>query len=506
MSVDLGGPHNTSKTTTTLGRVAVIDIGSNTVRLVVYDTPNRLPIPIFNEKSECGLGRGLESTKRLNPAGIQEALRSLVRFIGLSEAMGVEETALVATAAVRDAEDGPEFVRTIENRFKVNVIVPSGAEEAQLSALGLIMGTPNADGFLADLGGGSVDLVELNNGEFGHTATLPLGHLRLPEAAGGDIERASVLIESELDKLDWINVQQRRSLYAIGGSWRALARVFIDQASYPLHVVDGYTLARPEVVQMCDLIAGLSVKSIRGISGIPMNRAKSVPFGALVLRALVERSEVSSVTFSGYGMREGQLLKMLPENLRGQDPLLSGCAGMAERTGRFAITGPELFDWIAPLFPFGRDAESRLRMAACMLSDIGWSEHPDYRAEHAFLRVLRLPFAGLTHAERVFLAIAIFIRYNGDTDNQLVKSVRSLMTDYDVGHASVTGLALRLAHTVSGSAPGLLSKTKFDVSDQEIILRLPSNRGEEGDVFHGDAVERRLQTLGKALGREGRLD
>jgi exopolyphosphatase/guanosine-5'-triphosphate,3'-diphosphate pyrophosphatase len=494
------------KSKTTQGRVAVIDIGSNTVRLVVYDTPNRLPIPIFNEKSECGLGKGLETSGKLNPEGAREALRSMTRFIGLSESMGVEQLSLVATAAVRDASDGQDFVKSIESRFGVQVEIPSGAEEAQLSALGLIMGTPRADGFLADLGGGSVDLVGLNKGVFGQTATLPLGHLRLAEAAGGDIDRAAELIESELSQLEWLSAQRRRTLYAIGGSWRALARVFIDQTSYPLHVVDGYSLARSEIVKMCDLITGLSAKTIRSISGIQKNRAKSVPYGALVLRALVERSEVSSITFSGYGMREGQLLKMLPKDLSGQDPLLSGCAGMAERTGRFAITGAELFDWMAPLFPPGRDAESRLRMAACMLSDIGWSEHPDYRAEHAFLRVLRLPFAGLTHAERVFLAIAIFIRYNGDTDNHLVKSVRALMTDYDVGHANVTGLALRLAHTVSGSAPGLLSQTTFDVTDREIVLQLPDGDHGQGDVYRGEAVERRLNTLGTALGRKGLLN
>jgi len=490
----------------TQGRVAVIDIGSNTVRLVVYDTPNRLPIPVFNEKADCGLGRGLAGSGRLNPDGVTEALRSLTRFIGLAEAMGVENLALVATAAVRDASDGAGFVREIEGRFGVQVDIPSGAEEARLSALGLIMGTPKADGFLADLGGGSVDLVSLRKGAFDQTATLPLGHLRLPDAANGDIQKATELIAGELSGLGWLQDQHHRTLYAIGGSWRALARVSINHLSYPLHVVDGYTLSGSDTIQMCQLVTGLGTRTIRGISGVPKNRAKSLPFAALVLGALVTRSGVSSVTFSGYGMREGQLLKMLPENLRTQDPLLSGCAGMAERVGRFAITGPEIFDWIAPLFPTGRDAESRLRMAACMLSDIGWSDHPDYRAEHSFLRVLRIPFAGLTHAERVFLAIAIFIRYNGDMDNDLVRSVRALMTDYDVGHANVTGLALRLAHTVSGSAPDLLPQTAFAVSDEEIVLCLPRQHPSDGDVFRGDAVERRLSTLGKALGRKGRLD
>jgi len=488
--------------TTFAGRVGVLDIGSNTVRLVVYDTPNRLPIPIFNEKADCGLGRGLAVNGQLNPDGVTLAMQSLRRFIRLSQSMGVEQLALVATAAVREAADGPAFAKRIEEEFKVDVIIPSGPEEAQLAAYGLLMGTPRADGVLADLGGGSADLVELNNGVFGQTATLPLGHLRLPEAAGHNTDNAAQIIEREFAGLDWLSVGRRRTLYAIGGSWRALARVFVDQMSYPLHVIDGYTLGRVDALRLCDLISGLGAKTLKQISGVPRNRAKTLPYAAMVLSGLLAKSEAAKVTFSGFGLREGQLLQMLPSDLRGQDPLLSGCAGMAERTGRFAITGAEVFDWISPLFPSGRDAESRLRLAACMLSDLGWSEHPDYRAEHAFLRVLRLPFAGLTHAERVFLAIAIFIRYNGDLENSLVRSVSALMTDYDMGHANVTGLALRLAHTVSGSAPGILPRTMFAVSDAEIVLELPP----EDDVFRGDAVERRLRTLGKALGREGRLN
>ena len=492
----------TSGSVTHQGRVGVLDIGSNTVRLVVYDTPNRLPIPIFNEKADCGLGRGLAVNGLLDPDGVTLAMQSLTRFIRLSRSMGVEQLALVATAAVRDARDGPQFARRIESEFDVEVIIPSGPEEAQLAAYGLLMGTPRADGVLADLGGGSADIVELNNGVFGQTATLPLGHLRLPEASGHDMEEAARIVGHEFDQVDWLSTGRRRTLYAIGGSWRALARVFVDQMSYPLHVIDGYTLGRVDALRLCDLISGLGSKTLKQISGVPRNRARSLPYAAMVLSGLLKRSEAAKVTFSGFGMREGQLLKMLPGELRGQDPLLSGCAGMAERTGRFAITGAEIFDWVAPLFPSGRDAESRLRMAACMLSDLGWSEHPDYRAEHAFLRVLRLPFAGLTHAERVFLAIAIFIRYNGDLENPLVRSASALMTDYDMGHANVTGLALRLAHTVSGSAPGILPRTSFVVNDSEIILQLPS----EDDVFRGDAVERRLRTLGKALGRNGRLN
>ncbi|NQV98665.1 MAG: Ppx/GppA family phosphatase [Rhodospirillales bacterium] len=499
-------PQNSVAPKRTAGRMAVVDIGSNTIRLVVYDTPNRLPIPIFNEKSSCQLGAGLALTGRLNPEGVECAVHSLKRFIRLTEAMGVERMDLVATAAVRDASDGPDFVKRIEGSLGVTIQIPSGPEEAQLAALGLLSGIPNADGVLVDMGGGSVDVVELNAGNFGRTVSLPFGHLRLPEAAQGDIFKAREIVDVELENLQWLHEGAGRTLYAIGGSWRTLGRLFIEQMDYPLHVIDEYTLASDDARRLCQLVANLSKESIKEISGVAKGRAKSLPYAAMVLGTMIAKTKARQVVFSGFSMREGQLLKMLPVDLRGQDPLLSGCAAMAERTGRFAITGQEIYDWISPLFPPGRDAESRLRLAASMLSDMGWSEHPDYRAEHSFLRTLRLPFAGLSHAERVFLALAIYVRYNGDRNNQLVKSVGSLMTDYDFDHANVTGLALRLAHTISGSAPGILSGTLFELEGNTLRLRLPENAAEERDIFAGEAVGRRFKTLARSLGREAIIE
>jgi exopolyphosphatase/guanosine-5'-triphosphate,3'-diphosphate pyrophosphatase len=487
------------------GRVGVIDIGSNTIRLVVYDTPTRLPIPIFNEKANCALVSGLEQSGRLSPEGITKAIRSLTRFVRLSEQMGVERLELVATAAVREASDGLEFVSRVEELLGVVVQVASGAEEARLAALGLLSGVPNADGLLVDLGGGSVDLVELNGGEFGANATMPLGHLRLAEAAKGEAGRALRLVEEEVAGLEWLAGCRGRTLYAVGGICRALARVLIEQVGYPLHVVDGYTMERRDALRLTRLISNMGSGSLFNISGVSKRRVKSLPYCAMVLGVLMEATEPKHLTFSGFGMREGQLIKVLPESLRDQDPLLAGCAGMAERTGRFSIEGQEMFDWMAPLFPPDRDAHSRLRMAACMLSDIGWSEHPDYRAEHAFLRVLRLPFAGLAHVERVFLALAIFVSYNGHPDNAVVPPVRALLDEDELARANVVGLALRLAHTVSGSAPGLLPQTRFERNGDEIVLKLP-NDPRESDVFSSEAVEHRLGTLAKALGGKGRLD
>lgn len=489
----------------THGRVAVVDIGSNTVRLVVYDAPNRLPVPIFNEKAECGLARGLDETGHLNPDGVIEAMRSLKRFSLMAKSMNVEKMALVATAAVREAKDGSAFVARISRTFKLDVEVLSGDEEARLSALGLLSGRPNIDGLLADIGGGSVDLVELKKGKFGESGTLPLGHLRLRELSGGDARAASGIVEDALKELPWLKKIKGRDLFLAGGSCRALARLFISQLDYPLHVIDGYNIRRGEARRLCKLIAGMGSESKWRITDISKSRLATVPFAAAVVDGLLDACRAKKAVFSGFGMREGQLLKMLPEKVRNQDPLLAGCAGMAERTGRFAITGEEIFTWMAPLFPSKRDEESRLRMAACMLSDIGWSEHPDYRAEHTFLRALRLPFAGLSHHDRVFLAVSLFVSYKGDPENEVVAPVRSLFEEHDLDRADTLGNALRLAYTLSGAAPGLLPMTRLELSEDHVTLMLSGEAMEEREIFTSAAVEQRLDKLAQTLGRRGRI-
>jgi len=484
-----------------LGRVAVVDIGSNTVRMVVYDVPARLPVPLFNEKAQCALARGLTKTGRLNPEGADEAFRSLARFIRLSRAMGVERLELVATAAVRNASDGRAFVQAIERRFRVKVEVPSGAEEARLAALGLLSGVPAADGLLGDLGGGSLDLVVLDKGKFRQNATLPLGHLILPERAGDVPAKAKAIVNEHLEGLPWIGRIKGRSLYAVGGSWRTIARMFIEQTRHPLHVIDNYAIETEEALRLADLIAGLSPRTLLKIPTIPNRRAETLPYAAMVMRALLEIARPARMIFSGFGMREGKLLESLPPAMRKQDPLVSGAATLAERAGRFSISGEEIRDWIEPLFPDDNPDARRLRLVASLLSDIGWTEHPDYRGEHAFHRVLRLPFAGLTHSDRVHLALAIFVRYNGAADSPLVAPVMSLLRKGELEQVQVLGLALRLAHTVSGSAPGLLSRTSLKIKKNELVLQVP----EDGTPFVSETVERRLRTLGRAKGLSARI-
>jgi len=482
------------------GRIGVVDIGSNTVRLVVYDVPTRLPFPLFNEKAQCGLGRSLGDTGKLDPDGVEMAFRALGRFVLLAEAMGVDRLELVATAAVREAEDGPGFVAEIERRFGREVDVIGGAEEAQLAARGLLSGVPDADGLLGDLGGGSLDLVVLNGGHFGRCETYPLGHLRMQRSAG-TLDKAAETVASTLAAEGWLDDITGRNLYAVGGSWRTVARVFLNKMDWPLHVIDNFSLPAGEALELLAGIGKMSPRAIRKIPLISRRRVDALPFAAVVLEKLLQRARPENLVFSGFGMREGRMLSCLPPEVSSQDPLIAGCLSEAERSGRFSLHGEEILTWMAPVFDGETAAATRLRLAACLLSDIGWSVHPDYRAENAFHRVLRLPFAGLTHSDRAALGIAIFIRYGHDPDEKIMASALPLVCEGVARWAIGIGRALHLAHTLSGGAPGLLARTRLRRTDNRLVLELPR----DGAVFRSEAVERRLGRLAKAFGLKAKL-
>ena len=484
-----------------IGRVGVVDIGSNTVRLVVYEAPTRLPIPVFNEKTQCALGSGLAATGRLSVEGVERALRSLDRFVHLSRAMDVARLELVATAAVRDAVDGADFVRRVEERCGLPVHVLSGAEEARLAAVGLLSGVADADGVLGDLGGGSLDLVGMEKGRHGAYASLHLGHLRLAEESGGDLKKARHILSERLATAPWLTEASGRTLYAVGGSWRTLARLFIEQTNYPLHVIDNYSIGFFEALRLADLIAHLSHSTLEKVSGVSRRRLDTLPFAALALAALLETARPSEVVFSGFGMREGQMLELLPEGIRRQDPLISACERQAERNGRFSVDGGVLLDWTAPLFADEGAAARRLRWAACLLSDIGWSEHPDYRALHAYHRVLRVPYAGLNHADRAQLALAVLVRYGGDRADPMVAPVQNLLTNEQLTRAQVIGLSLRLAHKLSGSAADVLAQTTIGVENSKLVLELPG----DGALFFSESVDRPFRSLARAMGLKTKL-
>lgn len=483
-------------------RIGVVDIGSNTVRLVVYDVASHIPIPLFNEKASCRLGAGLSETGVLNPDGVEQALVSIDRFIRLSQAMSVSALSLVATAAVRDASDGEAFVRQIERLGKVSVEVLSGVEEARLAAVGVMNSVPEASGLVCDLGGGSLDLVHVDEGECQRHDSMPFGHLRLHELSGGKVGKARKMVAAAIAELDWGDSLKGKPIYAVGGSIRALARLNIEQTNYPLHIVDNYSMRQNDARQLASLVSNLSAETLKRIPSVPSKRVETLPMAAVVFEVLMDVFEPKEIIFSAFGMREGKMIEMIPSDERADDSLIAACSAIKPGTGRFSLSGRELDQWMAPLFQGASKRSQRNRLAACLLSDIGWHEHPDYRAEHAFNRALRLPFAGLEHSDRVSIATSIYVRYNSSASDEMPSALLPLVSDEVREDAELTGYALRLGHRLAGSAPGLLSKMPIALEDELLVLSAEPTAA----LIRGEAVERRVKNLAQALGVDYRID
>jgi exopolyphosphatase/guanosine-5'-triphosphate,3'-diphosphate pyrophosphatase len=451
----------------------------------------------------CALGRGITSTGRLNQEGVTLALVNLRRFVALARALGIEHLAVLATAAVRDAIDGRSFAAEVEHHCHVPVKIVEGGEEARLSAAGVLAGIPDADGVVCDLGGGSVELVRLGAdspsptreiGQTGQGITLPIGPLRLAEL-GDSIRAISEAAERVLLPATILRAAPGKNLYLVGGASRAIARLHMEHTHYPLHIVHQYMIGRREAEAFFDIIGRQSRKSLERITTIARKRLELVPSAALILRKLIAIAAPQRVIFSAFGLREGYAYGLIPAWEREPDPLIAVCAAIARRQSRFRLDGDRLQEWTAPLFRSQSDGVRRIHCAACWLSDIAWSEHPDYRAEHAFIRSLRMPFAGISHADRVFVASVLHTRYGGAADDVVREPTRQLLDERADGEVRTLGLALRLAYTLCGGAVDLLSEVWLGREGNSLILEIPS----EESPFLGETVQRRLDTLARSL-------
>ncbi len=476
-------------------RSAVIDIGSNSVRLVVYAGNGRAPTPLFNEKSMCGLGRGLTASGRLNEDGMRAARDALRRFAAVVRMMGVRDLQVVATAACRDAENGPEFVAGIEAETGFSIRILDGQEEAHYSSLGVLSGQPDADGIVGDIGGGSLELIDLDPSTGpGTKVSLPLGPFRLPTAS---YAATKAYIDETLKAVPWIDRARGRSLIAVGGAWRAIAKLHMAQSGYPLRIIHHYSLPAAEASEFTRLLGKQSKESLQRLGELPRRRLDVLGPTALVLRRLIKIAQPARLVFTAYGLREGLEFARLPPEDQAIDPLVAFCREAAQREGRFKEHGRELKDFTAPLFAGEDAAQHRLRIAAALLSDVAWRTHPDHRGEQAFNRILHAPFGGIDHAGRVFIALAVFARYAGTIEDPVTQPLIPLLAPEAAQRALHVGLALRLAHTISAATPRILPRLHLVADGPSLILDIP--KAQAGLV--GETVVRRHDALARALGR-----
>jgi len=482
--------------------VAVVDIGSNSVRLIVYDDATRAPAPVFNEKVLCGLGRTIATTGKLEAAGVSRALRALRRFRALIEQLHVDRIEVIATAAAREAENGPDFIAQAEHVLGRQVTVLSGTMEAELAALGVVSGVYAADGFAGDLGGGSLELIDVRGGRLSDGLTMPLGGLRLIDASGGSLKKARDIVDAEFSKVDWLEKGRGRDFYAIGGTWRALARLHMAQTDYPLSVMHNYRIDAEEALKFAALIDHQSQGSLAGIRDLSSARRETVPYGALVLERLIKQMKPRSIVISVLGIREGLLYSLLSEEERAKDPLLEACVHLATQRSRSIENAYELCAWTDALFrvpgPVETPEQTRLRHTACLLSDIGWRAHPDYRGAQSLNLVAHGDFVGVDHPGRAFLALTAYYRNEGSVKDHLSQRLVELVDKETLKRARILGAAFRAAHMVAAAMPGVLPHTPVSYEGNRLIWQLP----EPYANLEGERVERRFKSLANLLERE----
>jgi exopolyphosphatase/guanosine-5'-triphosphate,3'-diphosphate pyrophosphatase len=476
------------------------------VRLVVYDGLRRAPTPVFNEKLLCGLGRGVATTHQLNPEGMERALGALRRFKALSRQIGAREVYAVATAAAREAENGRQFVDQAEEALGAHIDVLSGKEEARLAAMGVMAGVTGADGLIGDLGGGSLELIDVSEGRIRDGITFPLGPLRLMDMSGGSASKARDIIDRYLDSSPLMAQLKGRNLYAVGGTWRNIARIHMAQTRYPLHVLHNYTIAREQARSVADLVSHLSSSSLKDIKSVSRSRIDTLPYGALVLERLLAKSRVKQMVVSIYGVREGLLYSKLPKRKRDADALLSSCWEFCCRYARSPEHELELCDWTDKLFAHKSfeetEPERRLRHAACLLADIGWRAHPDYRAQRSLGMISQAAFVDIDHSGRVFMALTIYYRYEGEEEG-LTSSLARLVDDKMLERARLLSDAFRLAYIITAAMPGVLPKINIEAEGTKgLILTVPKKYAD----LMGERVEKRLQALAGQMGRISRID
>lgn len=477
-----------------LKKVGVIDVGSNSVRLVVFDGAARSPAYFYNEKIMCALGAGMAHSGRLNPDGRKRALAAIDRFVHLAKGMGVPKLTAVATAAVRDASDGEEFCNEVLEKTGQKIWIIDGLEEARLSAQGVLLGWPGSYGLVCDIGGSSMELAEISGGHVGKRVSSDLGPLKLRELTGGKKGRSRHIKEMLAKMSDALGPQHNR-LFLVGGSWRAFARVDMLRRGYPLHVMHEYRMSTTDIRETIAYLGEHDHTEIRERAGISASRMALLPYAAEVLKRIISIFKPKDIAVSSYGIREGMLYEEMPQDMRDRDPLIEACHFAEMKDARIPGYGQHLFNFVQGLFPLATDEFLRLIQAACHLHDVSWRAHPDYRAEVCFDNATRANLGGLKHSERVWLGLALLHRYKNSRADSPFADLFTLLNEKQLQSAEIIGKAMRLGAMLWISDDHMHAELKINRKRQIVILEL----SEDMLPLFGEVAQSRFDSLARSL-------
>ncbi|MDP3897750.1 MAG: Ppx/GppA phosphatase family protein, partial [Mesorhizobium sp.] len=402
----------------------------------------------------------------------------------------------------REAVNGREFIRSAEEILGVEIRVLTGREEAYYSALGVISGFHPADGIAGDLGGGSLELVDVKGEVIGGGITLPLGGLRLDDMSKGSIAAASRIIRDELRRAEVLKGGAGRAFYCVGGTWRNLARLHMYATGYPLAVMHHYEMDIAGSEAFLKQVARGDIEKMKGIERVSKNRRALLAYGAAVLQEIIRVMKPGRIVVSALGVREGFLYSLLTPAEQQSDPLITASEELALLRARSVTHAHELADWTGQTFAaFGIDEtedEMRYRRAACLLADIGWRAHPEYRGFQSLNIIAHASFIGVDHPGRAFIALANLYRHEGMNEDAAAPEMRALATPRYVERARLVGAMLRVVYLLSASMPGMIPRLRWEKrEDGSLSLVVP--RSHAGLV--GERPAGRLAQLGRITGK-----
>ena len=453
-----------------LERFAIIDIGSNSVRLVIYESFEGAPFAVFNEKLLCGLGKDLEKSGQLYQSAKKKVHNALERFLYICRVHALDQCQLFATAAIRDAKDGVAFVKEIESLYHVSVAVLSGNDEAKLAANGVLASIYKPHGMVADLGGGSLELIPIDQGKIvDNGISLPLGSLRLADIL--DAKDGVNRIVSLISQCPFQTRLYNKTLYAVGGMFRSLAKIHMKRTDYALKVLHQFSCDTKPFLGTLHHIIGMTRKEHRQFEPlIGKKRSEQIGSVARMIEILLSIGRPRSIMFSVYGVRDGMAqsaIKVTSVN----DPLERYCIA---RIGNQPITeyGYQLFHWMQSLFLDEVPAFKRLRLAACLLSEIARHDNAEYRARLAYARILDSTILAVTHNERIMIAKAVFYRYRVDFSPGVTHAREPILSPQAMRYCQKIGLAMRLAHHLSAGLKPIIDDSSLLLEEKQVVLLL----------------------------------
>ncbi|WP_139802399.1 Ppx/GppA phosphatase family protein [Aurantimonas sp. 22II-16-19i] len=488
--------------------IGVIDIGSNSVRLVIYEGMARSLTVLFNEKVLSGLGKGLAQTNRLDGQAVESALAALRRFALLARQAGVVDLYPIATAAAREAQNGPDFIAAAEAVLGRQIIILSGADEARGAAHGVLAGFFRPDGIVGDLGGGSLELIDVTpDGGLGEGITTPLGGLRLRDLSGGDLAKAQAIADSHISASSLAGLGEGRAFFAVGGTWRNLAKLHMEQANYPLHVMHAYEVPTAGLDGFLDAVIRSDPEKLPGIAAVSKSRRSLLAYGAVALKSVLRFVKPQKIVMSALGVREGYLYARLSPEMQAKDPLIDAAWELAVLRSRSPEHARELVDWSRRSFEAlsidETPEEERLRVAACLLADIGWRAHPDYRGKQALSIIAHAAMPAVDHRGRAFLGLTNFYRHEGSLEQQHIPELESLVDERLLKRAQILASLFRVTYLLTASMPGILDQFKWAQDPRGgFTLVMPA---QFADII-GERPDGRLQQFARIVEKTLRME